>query len=375
MKLNPTNVLISSPIRLMLCLLVTVQVIFSTGLTAFGQETKRVDLEIELLDADEAETTQVSPSYVSGGDGEENLELRSAMTIDLLDRVAISSSVEGVIKNVTARSGDQVRQGQLLIQLDTGRLVTELGVAKSEYNALSIRSADHSRVQIGNAREQTARLSVQKLQEVRTRYNIKVAALEMNRAQSELKQAESEKTGACNELEQFRCEAEAKQNQIKLLENDLKQSTILSQYSGAIGNIEKRPGEFVNKGDIIAELYRLDRLSGVILIDNDQLPPENAKGVKGQFEVGKGNQKRSFEISISRVFPRVDIDGKYRAYVELENEQADGNWRLLPGMVGLNKQSRAPLAYCTGVAKTSEPCENAPEFGRRKNPSMIVLPP
>lgn len=335
MKLNPTNVLISSPIRLMLCLLVTVQVIFSTGLTAFGQETKRVDLEIELLDADEAETTQVSPSYVSGGDGEENLELRSAMTIDLLDRVAISSSVEGVIKNVTARSGDQVRQGQLLIQLDTGRLVTELGVAKSEYNALSIRSADHSRVQIGNAREQTARLSVQKLQEVRTRYNIKVAALEMNRAQSELKQAESEKTGACNELEQFRCEAEAKQNQIKLLENDLKQSTILSQYSGAIGNIEKRPGEFVNKGDIIAELYRLDRLSGVILIDNDQLPPENAKGVKGQFEVGKGNQKRSFEISISRVFPRVDIDGKYRAYVELENEQADGNWRLLPGMVGV----------------------------------------
>ena len=346
MKFNSTNLPMPLLLRLAICLLLATVSAFSTGPNTLGQETKQDDSEIELLDTndtndtdkvDEAETTQVSPSDVvaDDGNGDQNSKLRSAMTIDLLDRVAISSSVEGVIKNVTARSGDQVRQGELLIQLETSRLDTELGIAKLEYNGLLIRCADQSRVQIGNAREQTARLSVQKLQEVRARYNVKVAALEMNRAQSQLKQAESEKNGACNELEQFRCEAEAKQNQIKLLEHDLIKSTILSQYSGAIGNIEKRPGEFVSKGDVIAELYRLDRLSGVILIDSDQLPPENAKGVKGQFEVGKGNQKRSFEISISRVFPRVDIDGKYRAYVELENEQTDGNWRLLPGMVGV----------------------------------------
>ena len=340
MKFNSTNLPMRFLIRLAICLLVVLQVGFSTGLTTFGQDLGQDNWEIELLDTDEAneigeaEATQKSPFDTLADDSDQNPELRSAMTIDLLDRVAISSSVEGVIKNVTARSGDQVRQGQLLIQLDTGRLVTELGVAKSEYNALSIRSGDQSRIQIGNAREQTARFNVQKLQEVRTRYKVKVAALEMNRAQSELRQAESEKKGACNELEQFRCEAEAKQNQIKLLEHDLNKSTILSQYSGAIGNIEKRPGEFVSKGDVIAELYRLDRLSGVILIDSDQLPPENAKGVSGQFEIGKGNQKRSFEISICRVFPRIDIDGKYRAYVELENEQTEKNWRLLPGMVG-----------------------------------------
>lgn len=357
MKFNSTNLSMRFLIRLAICLLVVLQVGFSTGLTTFGQDLGQDNSEIELLDTSdrdeaneigEAEATQKSPSDALADDSDQNPELRSAMTIDLLDRVAISSSVEGVIRNVTARSGDQVRQGELLIQLDTGRLDTELGIAKSEYNALSIRSADQSRVQIGNAREQTARLSVQKLQEVRTRYNVKVASLEMNRAQSELTQAESEKNGACNELEQFRYEAEAKQNQIKLLEHDLKKSTILSQYSGAIGNIEKRPGEFVSKGDVIAELYRLDRLSGVILIDSGQLPPEKAKGVKGQFEIGKGNQKRSFEISISRVFPRVDIDGKYRAYVELENAQIDGNWRLLPGMVGvanfdLSKVKRAAL--------------------------------
>jgi len=33
--------------------------------------------------------------------------------------------------------------------------------------------------------------------------------------------------------------------------------------------------------------------------------------------------------------PRVDVDGKYRAFVEIENEKNEsGSWRLLPGMTG-----------------------------------------
>jgi len=33
--------------------------------------------------------------------------------------------------------------------------------------------------------------------------------------------------------------------------------------------------------------------------------------------------------------PRVDVDGKYRAFVEIDNEKhQSGNWRLLPGMTG-----------------------------------------
>lgn len=47
------------------------------------------------------------------------------------------------------------------------------------------------------------------------------------------------------------------------------------------------------------------------------------------------NSDRAYEVSIVRVLPKLDVDGKYRAFIELENEKMEsGSWRLLPGMVG-----------------------------------------
>jgi len=262
-------------------------------------------------------------------------QFQSTMTIDLLDRVAISSSVDGVIESITARTGEVVDRGSPLIQLETARLKKQLSVANSEFQALTIKSQNDSQEQIGQARERSALVNVQKLREVRTRYNINLPALEIARAESQLKEATSEKQGAQKDLKQFRYEADAKRNEIELLKFDLEKSTIRSKYDGALAGIEKRPGEYVQKGDMIAELYRLDRLSGVVLIGRDQLLPENAADVEGRLEITQKGKRQLFKISIRRVFPRVDVDGKYRAFVVLENQKNEnGKWRLLPGMVG-----------------------------------------
>ena len=88
-------------------------------------------------------------------------------------------------------------------------------------------------------------------------------------------------------------------------------------------------------GETIVELYRMDRLSGVVLVNRKQLLPEEAIGVTGKLVIKSNDGSRSHRITIVRTMPRVDVDGKYRAFVEIDNEKhASGNWRLLPGMTG-----------------------------------------
>ena len=107
------------------------------------------------------------------------------MTIDLLDRIAVSSPVEGVIKTIVGRVGSPTSKGELLVQLDTERRTMELSASENEYRALKIKSKNNSREKTGEARERSARVNLQKLQEVTNRYRVSVPALEMARAESQ----------------------------------------------------------------------------------------------------------------------------------------------------------------------------------------------
>ena len=265
----------------------------------------------------------------------EPLRVEATMTVDLLDRVKISSSVEGVLQKIMVRTGQPIDAGKPLIQLDTARLKKQLLIAESEYRELQIKSENDGQERANMARQQMAQFNVDKLQEAAAIYQVSVPELEMTRAESELEAATAEREGTHQELAQYRAEAQAKQREIELLKYDIEKSSLASQYSGALSRIEKRPGEFVQKGETIAELYRLDRLTGVVLLNRDQLPPEEAANVTGKLLITGGAVERSYPITIKRVLPRVDVDGMYRAFVELENEKTQlGKWRLLPGIVG-----------------------------------------
>ena len=260
-------------------------------------------------------------------------KIKTTMTLDLLDRVTVSASVDGVIKTISGRIGSPVLKDELLVQLDTDRRTLELKAKKNEHQALKIKSENDSRAKTGEVREASARFNLKKLQEVN--FRVRVPALEIARAESQVKEATQERLGARQEMSQFEFEARASYDEGQLLKFDLAKSSIQSQYDGIISRVEKRVGEFVEAGQPIVEVYRMDRLMGVVLINQEQLPPESAIGVGGKLSIEHDGETLTRDISIVRILPRLDIDGKYRAFVEMDNEKSPaGNWLLLPGMVG-----------------------------------------
>ena len=264
--------------------------------------------------------------------------IETTMTLDLLDRTAVSSPVDGVIASIGGRAGALVTKDQLLVQIETERRKKELKVAHSEHKALLIRSKNDTLAKVNEARERSAAANLNQLHQVRNRYQVSVPMLELTRAKTELQQASFERKGATQEMSQFRFEAQAKLDEAELLKFDLEHSSIHSRYDGAVINVEKQPGEFVRAGDTIIEVYRLDQLAGLVLIDRDQLQPENAVGQSGKFEVPDHDGTTTYDVAIVRVLPRLDVDGKYRAFVEINNQKTrSGSWKLLPGLTGVAK--------------------------------------
>ena len=80
----------------------------------------------------------LSPQSLFG----QNNKFETTMTLDLLDRVTVSSSVDGVIKTISGRVGSPILKDKLLVQLDTDRRTMELKVKKNEHQACLLYTSD-----------------------------------------------------------------------------------------------------------------------------------------------------------------------------------------------------------------------------------------
>ena len=278
--------------------------------------------------------------------------VEAVVTLELLDRVIVSPSVDGVIDQMVPREGDIVRRDQIVVRLRTGRFDRQLDVVESELEALVERAEDDSAARSAVARQRSASFNVRKLNEV-TERGIRVPALEMTRAKADLVEAAADADGARATGRAAALDAETKRSERELLRFDLEQTEITSPYDGAVIEVTARSGEFVQRGEPMLEIYRLDKLAAVALLDASEIDPAAAVGTRGRFvldrpggavvspsdaadsETETGNGGSAWPAVIVRVLPRVDVDGKYRAIFELDNPpRDDGRWTMLPGMTG-----------------------------------------
>lgn len=264
-------------------------------------------------------------------------KVHAPITLEVLDRVTVAAHTNGFIHRIPVRSGDLVQSDDLIVEFDTTKLELQLRAAENEHEALVAKARNRGEELASLAREKAAKLNVDKLSEVKSQYGQVVPQLEMTRAQSELEETTAQKESAIVSRRQFAKEAEAKKNELQMIQLDINKSKIYGQFDGVIASVLKYSNDFVERGEPIAEVYRMDVLSGVLLVDQNKLPPVNAVGMPVRVVIQSTDEEPvDLSVEILRVFPRIDVDGKYMAYVEIRNEldPISRRWKFRPGMVG-----------------------------------------
>jgi membrane fusion protein (multidrug efflux system) len=198
--------------------------------------------------------------------------------------VDLASEISGLVRSVHFKSGDEVKAGQLLVQLNADPDIAQLHALEAEADLAEI-------------------------------------TYERDKKQIEA-QAISQST-----LDSASADLKSKQAQVTQQAAVVAKKTISAPFAGRLGISSVNPGQYVNSGEKIVTLQSLDS----IFIDFSLPQQELSRVSRGQTAVVfiDAYPGKTFTGKITAINPKVDPDSRN---VQVEAVIANPGRELLPGM-------------------------------------------
>lgn len=241
--------------------------------------------------------------------------IRVTGTLGPAQRSQLASQISGMVETVTARPGDRVEAGAVLVQIDVERLTLELNLQRS--------NAAATRAQLSLAENQ--------LERVRALVDRGVATA-------------SELDSARSSVDALQASLNAQIDQVAGAELNLRNATLRAPFAGVVTERNVEPGQFVAAGTPLIGLVDLSRVEMVAyapvssgaLIAPGQAVEVAVDGVPGRSFLGRVERINPVAAEGSRAIP---------VYVTLDNP--DGV--LLGGMFATGEIVVAEVADAIAV--------------------------
>jgi HlyD family secretion protein len=204
---------------------------------------------------------------------------------------AIRADREGAVETVVVERGATVRSGQLIARMDVGAARAELSgaqarvagaVAEQQVVKQGGRAADLSAIESGLA---TARAdlavaqrelsTVERLQKqgAATQAEVTAARDNVQKIQLQIQSFEQRRKSLVGQSDQASAEARIReaQSQVEAARLRIVQGEIRSPQDGVLYQLEARPNAYLNPGDLIAMVGKLDRMRVTVYVDEPEL--------------------------------------------------------------------------------------------------------
>lgn len=250
--------------------------------------------------------------------GDLTIQVTATGTLNPLDQVDISSETSGTVKAVFVDENDQVKQGQVLLKLDTTTLEAQVEQARANVNAAQ---AQLKQAQVQHDEAQT---TFQRKAELEPKQFI--SKEEVNTARSAYRQAQAN-------LESDQAELEQMQATLALQQDKLRKAIIVSPLDGVVLSREIDPGQTVAASLQAPVLFTLARTltQMELLLNIDEADIGQVKeGLPATFTVDAFPEE-TFPAAITKVHLASEtVDGvvTYPARLRVDNPEL----KLKPGM-------------------------------------------
>ena len=211
-------------------------------------------------------------------------KLTSVGNVRAFRGVELSTELGGLVQTVPVKSGQDVKEGELLIKLNDASDVAQLNSLKA--------MADLAKVINERDRQQLAIQAISK-----------------------------------NVFDTSAADAKSKQAQVEQQTALVAKKNLKAPFSGRVGIVAINPGQYVNPGDKLLTLQTLDP----IFVDFN-LPQNNAEQIQVGQEVvvtTDAFKDASFTGKITAVSPKVDTNTRN---IQVEAQLANPDKKILPGM-------------------------------------------
>ena len=248
--------------------------------------------------------------------------------------VEVPAPEAGRLEAMEARVGYHVEAEGLIGTIDDNLIKLQRQVAQHEADAaraeadsdvnirfakasVDVAQADYEIAKLGNAAQQGAIPKAQVLQK----------AFAVKRAQLSVEQA-------AVELQMTKMTALAKESALALADEQLVRRQIRAPISGEITKVMKVKGEWVQAGEPVLRMVRLDQLIVQTRVTYNEFLPGEVQNRPVTYEAElKPGRVEKVQGKVIFVDPEV-ISGEYTVWAEIPNRKDAGGWVLVPGVTG-----------------------------------------
>ncbi len=307
-----------------------------------------------------------------GGSSSPSHEVVPDCLITLIDDVALPTQEAGVLKKLgtpltdaegnpvldadgnpkylAVREGVQVAEGQVLAQIDDEMERRQKAAAEAKLEVGQLQAKNTVRVDYAVAAAEVAGAELEQAKAANRRHSGAVPAMELTRLKLALKQAELSITQSNNDLEIDRVSVRVREADDQIAALQIERRRILAPFDGMIVNRYVQEDEWVQPGDAVLRIVRMNRLRVEGYVFGRDVAPSRIRigqRVTVRLEdsqqsaaVDTGALQEPIEGEIVFVSPEIVGDGKYAVWAEVDNiwvprdssQPQDGYWLLLPGM-------------------------------------------
>jgi RND family efflux transporter MFP subunit len=254
----------------------------------------------------------------------------NSVLVKLSEQVEVPARVAGVLQKISVREGDMVTEAAPIAQIEDADARLEKRRAQIELDGASKQADSDVKVRYAKKSLEVAEAELRRALDSQKRLAQSVSESELDRLRLLAQKSSLEIEQANLELELAHSERDLKENDLQVAEHDIAQRRVTAPLAGFVAQINRHAGEWVQPGQTILRILRLDRLRAEGLVSSQAIAT-NIKGRKVTLTVELDGRKVEFPGEVVFVSPEIDpVNGQVRIWAEIDN----ADLQLRPGLHG-----------------------------------------
>jgi len=258
--------------------------------------------------------------------------------VKMIRNVRVPAEVNGRITDMQIVEGANVQAGDLLVVIDDTQAKLTLEFKKAEEREAELNASNDVNLRDAKNSAESAKAEAEAYKELRKQgatpyWEMEKKILEADRAELRIELAQSQQDIA-------KVQYVAKRTERELAEHELTQRRVVAPFGGFIEARIAQLGEWVQPGSPVLQLVQLDTLRIEGDVDALRYPGQVAVGTPAQVRIyanadrklANPEQAIKLDATIGFVSSEIDLNNRYRIWVEVKNERRGQDWLIKPGM-------------------------------------------